>query len=304
MRINYLGLQAFLSVAERGSFGRAATHLNISQTAVSHRLRKLEDELGIKLFARTTREISLTEAGLELIANAKRAVAELENSFDLLRDRGLKRNKRLSIACLPAFAIYRLPPILAKFRSQHPQVEVRIFEVSSFEIADLIQQDKAEFGLSVVSTNRWDLDTEPIIEDDPLVVACPPRHAFASRKAITWKELRDEPLIRAGRNTSIRPLIDDALGELGKELNWQYEVEHVETAVSLVEKGCGLSIVPKSNVTLHASPSVVGRPLRSPAISCSFGIVTKRAVPLSPIAEAFKALLLQRISREQKGQRR
>jgi DNA-binding transcriptional LysR family regulator len=303
MRINYLGLQAFISIAERGSFRRAASHLNLSQTAVSHRMRKLEQELGVKLFARTTREISLTEAGLDLISSAKKAVAELEGSLEVLRQRGLKRNKRLTIACLPAFAIYRLPPVLAKFRASHPQVEVRIFEVSSHEIDDLLQHDKAEFGLSVVSTNRWDFNIDPIIEDDPMVLACPTSHPLARRRSLSWKDLRDEPLIRVGHDTSIRTMIDDALGSGADRLNWHYEVEGVETAVSLVDKGCGLTIVPKSNVDLYHSRSIVGRPLREPAISCSFGIVTKRAVPLSQIAEAFKVILLNQIARERGGRR-
>lgn len=303
MRINYLGLQAFLSVAERGSFRRAASHLNLSQTAVSHRMRKLEEELGVKLFARTTREISLTEAGVELISSAKRTMAELENSLEILRQRGAKRNKRLTIACLPAFAIYRLPPVLARFRVSHPQVDVRIFEVSSYEIGDLLQQDKAEFGLSVVSTNRWDLDVEPIINNDSMIVACPKGHPLARKRYLNWKDLRDEPLIRVGKNTSIRTLIDDALGAAANSLNWRYEVERVETAVSLVERACGITIAPKSNVELHGSSSIVAKPLRGPAISCSFGIVTKRGHPLSQTAEAFKAMLLSQIGRQQSGRK-
>ena len=110
MRIDFLGLQAFLSIAERGSFQRAAAHLNLSQTAISHRMRKLEDELGIKLFARTTREVTLTRAGIDFLPKAQKAIAELEQSFDELKQQGAKRRDRLDIACLPAFAVNYLPP--------------------------------------------------------------------------------------------------------------------------------------------------------------------------------------------------
>jgi DNA-binding transcriptional LysR family regulator len=102
MHLDFLGLQAFLSIAERGSFRSAALHLNLSQTAVSHRIRKLEDELGIKLLARTTRDISLTRAGIELLPKAQKAIAELEQSFDDLKQQGARRRERLDIACLPA----------------------------------------------------------------------------------------------------------------------------------------------------------------------------------------------------------
>ena len=75
MRIDFLGLEAFLSIAERGSFQRAAAHLNLSQTAISHRMRKLEEDLGLKLFARTTREVTLTRAGIDFLPKARRALA-------------------------------------------------------------------------------------------------------------------------------------------------------------------------------------------------------------------------------------
>src|SRR5215470_9569931 len=121
MRIDFLGLQAFLSIAQRGSFQRAAAHLNLSQTAISHRMRKLEDELGLKLFARTTREVTLTRAGIEFLPKAQKSIAEL-------KQQGAKRRDRLDIACLPVFAVHYLPSILGRFNHTHPDVEVRIFE--------------------------------------------------------------------------------------------------------------------------------------------------------------------------------
>ena len=80
MRIDFLGLQAFLSIAERGSFRRAAAHLNLSQTAISHRMRKLEDDLGLKLFARTTRSLRLTEEGEHYLLHAREALRYLSKT--------------------------------------------------------------------------------------------------------------------------------------------------------------------------------------------------------------------------------
>lgn len=298
MRINFLGLQAFLSVAERGSFRSAANHLNLSQTAISHRIRKLEEELGLKLFARTTREVSLTRAGIDLMGKAKTAVADLESSLDDIRQQGAHRRQRLAIACLPAFAIYRLPPVLVRFRSLFPDVEVQLFEVSSGEMASLLQREEVEFGLSVVSTNRWDFDVEPLIDADPLVLACPAGHAFANRKSIRWKDLKGETLIRVGTYTSVRTMIDDALGSLKDELRWAYEVERVETAVSLVDAGCGVTVVPRSNVRLYGSSNIIATTVHGPTITCAFGLVTRRGVPLSPVAETLRGLLREQIDAE------
>jgi DNA-binding transcriptional LysR family regulator len=294
MRIDFLGLQAFLSIAERGSFQKAATHLNLSQTAVSHRMRKLEDELGIKLFARTTREVTLTRAGIDFLPKAQKAIAGLEQSFDELKQQGAKRRERLDIACLPVFAVHHLPPILSRFHRTHPDVEVRIFETPSAAIAALVQSGEVEFGLSVIQTNRWDLDVEAIA-NVPLVLACPTSHPLAKKRAVTWKELRNTPLIRVGTKTAIRSIIDDAMGAAHLAPNWQYEVQHVETAVHLVEAGLGLAVVLSVDVAFHRGRSVIAMPLRTPKVVVTYGLVTRRGMPLSPAAAAVRELLVQEL---------
>jgi DNA-binding transcriptional LysR family regulator len=194
----------------------------------------------------------------------------------------------------------RLPPVLSKFRSTDPDVQVQIFEVASSEIAGLLQREEVELGLSVVSTNRWDLDMETLISSDPLVLACRSGHELARMKSVRWTDLREFPLIRVGSGTAVRPLIDEGLGSLNDELNWAYEVERVETAVCLVEAGCAITVVPRSNVELHGSKAVIGKSINEPSLTCAFGLVTKRGVPLSPTAERFRALLRERIEAEQR----
>jgi DNA-binding transcriptional LysR family regulator len=295
MRIDFLGLQAFLSIAERGSFQRAAAHLNLSQTAISHRMRKLEEEVGLKLFARTTREVTLTRAGMEFLPKAQKAVADLEHSFDELKQQGAKRRDRLDIASLPAFAVHYLPPILRKFHDLQPMVEVRIFETPSAAVADLVQTGDVEFGLSVIPTNRWDLDVETI-SSAPLTLACLGRHALAKKRSVGWAELRNAPLIRVGTKTAIRPMIDDTLAAQQISLSWQYEVQHVETAVNLVEAGLGLAIVPSIDVALHRGRGVVAVPLRSPKVSCAYGFITRRGMPLSGAAATLRSLLVEEMT--------
>jgi len=294
MRIDYLGLEAFLSIAERGSFQRAAAHLNLSQTAISHRIRKLEEELGLKLFARTTREVTLTRAGIDFLPRAQKAVAELEQLFDDLKQQGVKRRERIDIACLPAFAVNYLPPILSAFYESHARVQVRIFETPSAAIAELVQSGEVEFGLSVVQTNRWDLDVEPI-SSSPLALTCPAKHPLAKKRSVAWTELRHLPLIRVGAKTAIRPMIDEALSTARVTLDWQYEVQHVETAVNLVEVGLGYAIVPSIDVALHSGRGLVAVPLRAPRLSCTYGLVTRRGIPLSPPAAALRGFMIDEL---------
>ena len=294
MRIDFLGLQAFLSIAERGSFQRAAAHLNLSQTAISHRMRKLEDELGITLLARTTREVTLTRAGIDFLPKARKAIGDLEQSFDELKQQGAKRRERLDIACIPVFAVHYLPPILSKFHDQYPGVEVRIFETPSAAIAELVESGEVEFGLSVVQTNRWDLEVETI-SAVPLVLACPKSHPLAAKPSVRWKDLCNAPLIRVGTKTAIRTIIDDIVAGNRLTPNWQYEVQHVETAVHLVEAGLGLAVVLSLDVVLHRGSGVIGVPLRAPKVACPYGLVTRRGMPLSSSAAAVRDLLVSEL---------
>src|SRR5829696_3608432 len=160
MRIDFLGLHAFAAIAERGSFQLAAAHLNLSQTALSHRIRKLEDDLGVRLLSRTTREVSLTPAGVELLPKVKSVIDELSGSLRVLREHGRMRQENLSIGCLPTIAASYLPPALGRFRSVHQDVVIRIHDNSATEIAKLIEDGTIEFGITLVAAHRWDSETQ------------------------------------------------------------------------------------------------------------------------------------------------
>ena len=126
MRLDFLGLQAFLAIAERGSFHRAAAHLGITQTALSHRIRKFEDELREKLFIRTTRAVSLTPAGLALLPKARQLLDDAESLFAELGSRADSRHENVAIGCLPTVAVNVMPTVIAAFHKAYPTTAVRI----------------------------------------------------------------------------------------------------------------------------------------------------------------------------------
>ena len=290
MRVDFLGLEAFLSVAHWGSFNRAAGHLNLSQTALSHRLRKLEDDLGVKLLSRTTRQLALTSAGLDLLPTAQRLVSELTASLDGLRAQGRGRQERVAIGCLPTIAKHHLPRILREYEAGHPGLAVRVFDNSASEIVERVLAGDAEFGITIVSTNRWDLEITPLLKE-PFVLVCPADHALARNASVAWSMLEGVPLIRISQQTGNRFLIDDALGNRRELMSWQYEVQHVGTALGMVQAGVGLTIVPRLGVDLTDEPGLAALTLRNPGIVRSLGIVARRGHPLSPAAEALAGIV-------------
>jgi DNA-binding transcriptional LysR family regulator len=196
--------------------------------------------------------VTLTRAGIDFLPKAQRALAGLEQSFDELKQQGAKRRDRLDIACLPVFAVNYLPSILSRFHDLQPGMQVRVSEAPSAAIAELVQSGEVEFGLSVTQPNRWDLETESIASS-PLALACPSRHPLAKKRSIGWGQLRNLPLIRVGSKTAIRPTID---------------------------------------VALHRGRGLVADPLRAPTLACTYGLVRRRGIPLSPPVAKLRGFLI------------
>lgn len=297
MRIDFLGIEAFVSIADRGSFHLAAAHLNLSQTALSHRMKKLEDDLGLKLFTRTTRQLALTPAGLELLPKARRMIDDMVASYDSLRKQGRQGQERLSFGCLPTIANHYLPRILKTLSETYPDLSIRVYDNSASEIAQLVQDGEAEFALTFVSANRWDLDIKPLLKE-PYVVLCPDDHPLAQQETVAWSELEGYPLVRISQQTGNRVLIDDALGSRRELMTWRYEVQHVATAVSMVQAHIGLTIVPRLAVDAIHTPGLASRPMRNPSVTRTIGLIMKRGLPPSQAGQLLMSLIEQHLNQE------
>ena len=302
IRLDILGLQAFVSIAERGSFKAAAAHLNLSQTALSHRIRKLEDGLGLALFHRTTRQIALTASGVELLPKARRLLEEMSIALERLRDQALAPDERVVIGCLPTIALVCLPSALAAFKAEYPETSVKIFDGSAAEIADRVQSGEADFGITIVAANRWDLDLKPLVSE-AFVIVCRRDDPLASRTSVTWAEIDGLPLIRISAETGNRILLDDALGSRRDLLSWRYEVQRVTTAVALVRTGVGYAIVPKLALQAVDGASLVALPLVSPSVTRSLGAITKKGAALSLRAARLLVLLRQELEQAMEPER-
>ncbi|WP_296710141.1 LysR family transcriptional regulator [Rhodoblastus sp.] len=293
MRIDFLGVEAFLSIAERGSFQRAATHLNLSQTALSHRIRKLEADLGVKLFMRTTRQVSLTPAGAELLPKARAMLENLTESYEALRAQGRERQERLSIGCLPTIATYYLPSLLKEFSRRLPDISVRVHDNSANEIAALVEKGEAEFGITVLSASRWDLEMKPLMKER-YVLLCPADHPLAAKNFVSWSDFEGAPLVRISPQTANRAIIDEALGSRREFMQWRYEVQHIATAVRLVLERVALTVAPRLAVDVSITPGIAALPIRNPTITRTLGLVSKRGYPFSAAGEIMLDIVIQK----------
>jgi DNA-binding transcriptional LysR family regulator len=283
MHLDLHGLQAFVAIAERGSFRAAAAHLNLTQTALSHRIRKFEEGAGVQLLSRTTRQVALTPAGAELLPRARRILDDMASAMDRLSVMARQAEPKLAFGCLPTIAMVRLPEIMARFRTRYPQTAIRVFDSSASEIADRVQAGDADFGVTVVAANRWDLDAKPIVKE-PFVLLSRRSDGLAGREALAWADIAHLPLIRISAETGNRILIDDALGARKETLNWRFEVQRVTTAVALVGAGVGYAVLPKLAVRTVDEGLLATVPLTTPTVTRTLGAVTRKGHALTPAA--------------------
>lgn len=290
MRVDILGLQAFLSIAERGSFHAAASHLNLSQTALSHRIRKLEETLGAQLLQRTTRQVTLTPAGSALLPKARRIFEDIGEAIGEVRAAASEKHERIILGCLPTVAVHILPDVLARFSREWPEVAVKVLDSSATEIADRVQAGDAAFGVTIVAANRWNLELKPVARE-PFLLVCHRDFGIASMPHLTWAQLQGVPLVRISAETGNRILVDDALGARREALSWRYEAQRVTTAVSLARSGVAAVIVPPLAFDVAHAAELVAIPLRAPTVTRTLGVVTRQGEPLSPPAQAMLTLI-------------
>jgi DNA-binding transcriptional LysR family regulator len=290
MKLDTLGLEAFIAIADQGGFRKAAQAVHITQTALSRRLQNLESLLEVRLVERTTRTVALTAIGRAFLPQARRILADLGTALVELRESGKAQRGDFSIACVPTVGIQYLPRILQEYSKSHPRNRIKILDHASAAVADAVLRREAEFGIQVAGPLHPDLVAEPLLEDR-FVLICRADHPLARRTRLSWKELESHPLILAGEVSGNRPLLDEALRPETVTLQSFYEVQRSSTALGLVAEGVGAAVVPSLAIQKGAYPRIRVVALTNPVISRQLVLVTRKNASLSPAAQALYELI-------------
>lgn len=294
MRINFelLDLRAFLAVIDLGGFHKAAEALSLSQPALSRRIQSLESAVGAALLERTTRRVALTSVGRSFEPLARRLLDELEASLMSLTGVGSRQSGQVTLACVPTAAFYFLPRVIERFNAQFPHIRFRILDLSANEGVDSVVRGEAEFGISFTGSSQPELTFTPLV-DDPFVLACRRDHPLAKRRRLSWRDLEGHALIGVSRHSGNRQLLDAALSKTKVHLDFAYEVNHLTTSLGLVERGLGISVLPKLATPPGEHPVIVTKPIHEPEIKRTIGIVERRAGRLSPAGQRFRDMLTE-----------
>lgn len=274
MRINMNldDLRAFCEVAQRLNYKSAADALNISASALSRRIQKLEESLNVQLLVRTTREARLTPAGKQLLRGSRQILNEAEELLFALRGEGTRNARNVRIGCVPSAMKVVLMPALAELTRTYSNAQVKILDSTAVHVLDSLFQQDIDLGISYMGENESGVDFEPLIFD-PFIVAVRSDHPFAGRDSVSWEEVSAERTVAARHGAGLRMLMDIGLAKARQRINWSYEVQHVNSALALVNEGMGIAVVPRICVTAANYTNIVGVPLRDVGIGRTLGLV-------------------------------
>jgi len=237
-------LRAFVAVAKAASFSAAAEHLHLTQPAVSKRVSALEAELDIRLFDRLGRRVLLTEAGRTLLPRALRILAELEDSRRALGNLSGQVAGLLTVATSHHISLHRLPPVLRRFTSRYPQVQLDIRFLDSEQACAAVAAGDVEVAIVTLPlAPEPPLATLPVWLDQ-LVVVVSRDHPLMAVKRVAPDLLRAYPAILPGELTFTRNIIDHVFER--QPLNVAFSTNYLETIKMMVAVGLGWSLLPRT----------------------------------------------------------
>jgi DNA-binding transcriptional LysR family regulator len=287
MNVSIRQLRAFVAVSELGSFTLAARRLHVTQSALSLLIRDLERELRLRLMDRGPRGISLTAAGADFLPPASKVLEDLDAAVSgtaQLRDR---RRGIVRVACTPLYASTFVPQVVAEFRAQFPNIDIRLLDTLNEDVLRRILIGEADLG---VAPHR---PTPPEISETPLFVdridaICPRGHALAKRRTVTWRQVLSFPFISLTRDFTARLQADLSAGSSALVLTPVHEVSYLATAFGLVRYGQGITAQPLAARPMLPSFELVAVPTVQPVVHRQVSMFTRRGYTLSPAAEGFR----------------
>lgn len=239
-------LEGFVEIARQSNMRRAALALSISQPALTSRLKGLEEEVGSALFRRTHSGMVLTPAGRAFLPHADRALEAVRSGTALVRELGEGVVGELALAVAPAFSAYVLPELLVRFTERHPAVRLLVRTGHSEEVVDLVSRGEVDLGI-VRELRDPRVRSRPLYEDE-LVLVVWPEHPFAAAGQIDVADIAHVQLILFDRTSSYYEVTNALFRRAGVVPRGVTEVDNIEAARRMVERGLGVALLPGTGV--------------------------------------------------------
>jgi len=279
-------LQAFITVARYESFSKASEQLYVTQPAVSKRVASLEEELGTQLFNRIARQISLTEAGKQLLPKAQDLVHQAEDMQRYASNLSEDISGNLSVAIAHHIGLHRMPPILKEFNLRHPKVTLDIRFEDSDQAYTAVEHGDIEFAVITLPKTLPDKLTRETVWLDELDIMVSKDHVLANESTLSLSMLSQYSCVLTSPDTETHQVIRREFQRQGLSMNVQMQTNNLETLKMLTGAGLGWSLLPKTMSDKSLKKLDVGLTL-----SRELGLVIHSRRSLSNAALALKSLI-------------
>ncbi|OJF68133.1 LysR family transcriptional regulator [Alteromonas sp. V450] len=283
MDISYKQVKAFVEVANSSTFAEAAICLHLSQPALSTSIKKLEAQLGGKLFERTTRHVAMTPEGEMLLPNALRLLRDWENTFSDMKNVFAMSKGQLTVCSMPSFAESLLPTLLKQFHLKAPNINLRVVDVVMEQVIHEVLAGRCELGFSFEPERKDGLMFEPLFDDQFVVVATPEQNARLGAR-ISWSDCLNFSLVMMNRGSAVRQWTQEKLQRYGS-LKIVAETGQLATLGKLIKSGLGLSIMPSICSKQMQDLGLVVRKIDDNPLSKRIGLITNSRKGLSVPAQ-------------------
>ncbi|MCM7067850.1 LysR family transcriptional regulator [Enterobacter hormaechei] len=236
-------LRVFVTVAQARSFSRAGEIIGLSQSAVSHSVKELETQTGVKLLDRTTREVVLTEAGQQLAMRLERLLDELNSTLRDVGRLGQQLSGTVRVAASQTISAHLIPQCIAESNHRYPDIDFVLHDRPQQWVLESIRQGDVDFGIVIDPGAVSDLECEVVLSE-PFLLLCRDDDPLASMPQVAWQALQGANLVLQDYASGSRPLIDAALAAQGVKATIVQEIGHPATLFPMVEAGIGISVLP------------------------------------------------------------
>lgn len=270
-------LRYLVAVADTRHFGRAAEKCFVSQPTLSAQLKKLEDYLGVQLVERQPKNVTLTEAGEQIVARARRILEASEEVVTLARAHRDPLAGRLRLALLPTVGPYLLPRVSQPIRKALPRLELRLYEYQTVPMLEKIEAGEIDLGILALPVDVEGLESRELYTE-PFVVAVPDQHRLARRESVKVNDLDGETLLLLEDGHCLREQALEVCSNAGLHEKQDFRATSLETLRQMVATGAGITLLPElsSKGAYGSAKGVSIRPFARPAPVRHVGAVWRK----------------------------
>lgn len=268
-------IKSFIEVANHSSFTKATEHSYLSQPSLSKAVKKLEEELHVKLFDRSTRHLHLTDAGKIVYRQGQQALNMLDELPNLLKELTDTGTGEIKVGVPPLIGTLFFPHIARTFHSQYPNVKLVLIEQGAKLIEQLVEESQIDVGLIVLPADESVFNVYPYINDE-FVLYIHEDHRLAQRTSVALTDLKDDQFIIFTKDFALHDFVINTCKEAGFTPSISYESSQWDLIVELVASKLGIALLPKIIFEKQNNPVIKTISLQNPALLWKLGIVTKK----------------------------